>query len=148
MTVPRSTTDAQPPRRLRSAGAILAGLLAVVALSLGTDQVLHVLAVYPPWGQPMHDPGLNFLALAYRSGYAVLGGWIAARLAPHAPVRHALVLAGIGLVLGTVGAFVANFQSDLGPAWYPVALALTSPPLTWLGGILYRPRSPAVPSGA
>ena len=34
-----------------------------MTLSLGTDQALHVLRVYPPWGQPMHPPWLNLLAL-------------------------------------------------------------------------------------
>jgi hypothetical protein len=43
------------------------GFMTVVVLSLGTDQVLHVVQVYPPWGQPMYDPWLNLLALSYRS---------------------------------------------------------------------------------
>jgi len=82
-----------PPRRLwRSTGAVLLGLFAVVVVSLGTDHVLHVLEVYPPWGQPMYDTGLLLLALAYRSIYAVLGSTIAARFAPRNPMRHALVL--------------------------------------------------------
>ena len=37
----------------RSTGAVAAGFAAIVVLSLGTDQVLHVLRVYPPWGEPM-----------------------------------------------------------------------------------------------
>lgn len=125
------------PRRLgRSAGAILLGFVAVVALSLGTDQLLHTLAIYPPWGQPMRDPGLNLLALAYRCVYAILGSWIAARLAPRRPMRHALILGGIGFVLGAAGAIVAVGQ-DLGPLWYPIALVVTALPCAWLGGRLY-----------
>jgi hypothetical protein len=110
-----------------------------VALSLGTDQVLHGLAVYPPWGQPMHDPGLNLLALAYRSVYAVAGSYLAARLAPHDPMRHALALGLVGLVLSTAGALAA-ITADLGPSWFPVALVLTALPCAWLGGALYRAR--------
>jgi hypothetical protein len=41
--------------------------------------------------------------------------------------------------MGTVGAIVA-IPMDLGPAWYPIALAVTGLPLTWLGGILHRMR--------
>jgi hypothetical protein len=52
----------------------------VFVLSLGTDQVLHVLNVYPPWDQPMYDPRLNALALAYRCVYGVVGSYIIARL--------------------------------------------------------------------
>jgi len=134
------TTPTAPRRRLwRSTGAVLLGFLAVVVLSLGTDQVLHVLAVYPPWGQPMREPGLNLLALAYRILYGVVGGYIAARFAPHAPMRHAVVLGVLGLVLSTAGA-IATIPMDLGPAWYPIALALTALPSSWLGGALYRGR--------
>ena len=130
--------SAQPRRLLRSTGAVLSGFFAVVVLSLGTDQVLHVLEVYPPWGQPMNDPGLLLLALAYRSVYAVLGSYIAARFAPHTPMRHALALGVVGLVLSLVGAIVAVTVVDLGPNWYPIALVLTALPCAWLGGVLHR----------
>jgi hypothetical protein len=123
----------------RSVGAVLLGFVAVVVLSLGTDQVLHVLGVYPPWGQPMRDPGLNLLALAYRTVYAVIGSAIAARLAPRHPMRHALILGAIGFVLSLAGA-MATLKMDLGPAWYPIALVLTALPCAWLGGALYRGR--------
>lgn len=126
-----------PPRRLlRSAGAVLFGFIVVVVLSLGTDQVLHVLQVYPPWGQPMYDTGLVLLALSYRIVYAVVGSYIAARFAPRNPMRHALVLGVVGLVLSTAGAN-ATIPMDLGPSWYPIALVITALPCAWLGGALY-----------
>jgi hypothetical protein len=118
---------------------VLLGFVAVVVLSLGTDQVLHVLGVYPPWGQPMRERGLNLLALAYRTVYAVIGSAIAARLAPRNPMRHALILGAIGFVLSLAGAMAAR-KMDLGPAWYPIALVLTALPCAWLGGALYRGR--------
>lgn len=65
-------------RPWRSAGAIVSALLAVFVLSLGTDQVLHLLHVYPPWGQRMAD-SLFLLATAYRLVFSVAGGYIAAR---------------------------------------------------------------------
>jgi hypothetical protein len=34
---------------------MLAGFLAILILSLGTDTVLHAAGVFPPWGQPMVD---------------------------------------------------------------------------------------------
>lgn len=132
-----------PPRRLsRSIAAIAAGFFSVVILSLGTDQVLHVLDVYPPWGQPMRDPGLNLLALAYRTVYTVFGSYLTARLAPRAPMRHAVTLGGIGLVFA-VGGVIAATQADLGPIWYPVALAVETLPCAWLGGVLHRVRHSA-----
>jgi hypothetical protein len=139
MTVQVTRTSTRPRRPLRSTAAVLLGLVVVVVLSLGTDQVLHVLEVYPPWGQPMYDTGLNLLALAYRSAYAVVGSYTAARLAPRAPMRHALALGFVGLALSVAGA-IAAIAADLGPIWYPVALVLTALPCAWLGGVLHRAR--------
>jgi hypothetical protein len=99
--------------------------------------VLHVLEVYPPWGRAMHDPGLNLLALAYRCVYAVVGSYVAATLAPRNPMRHALVLGVIGFALSLAGA-IAAIRMDLGPGWYPIALAVTALPCAWLGGVLHR----------
>jgi len=131
-----STTEGAPPRRLlRSTGAVLAGLVAVFVLSLGTDQVLHSLPVYPPWGQPLYDTGLLLLALAYRIVYGIVGGYVVARLAPRNPMRHALVMGIVGLVLSTAGVIAAT-RMDLGPMWYPVVLLLTALPCAWLGGLL------------
>jgi hypothetical protein len=132
-------TSTQLRRQLRSTGAVLLGLFAVVVLSLGTDQVLHTLEVYPPWGQPMHDPGANLLALAYRSVYAVVGSYLAARFAPRNPMRHALALGVVGFALSLAGAIV-TIPMDLGPAWFPIALVVTALPCAWLGGVLHRIR--------
>lgn len=126
------------PRNLWcSAGAVLLGFFTIFALSLGTDQLLHALEVYPPWGQPMHEPALNLLALGYRCLYAVIGCYLAARFAPRNLMRHALVLGGIGFVLSTAGA-VATIPMNLGPTWYPIVLALTALPCAWLGGALHQ----------
>jgi hypothetical protein len=122
----------------RSILAIVVGFVVTAALSLGTDQVLHVLKVYPPWGQPMYEPGLNALALAYRVVFTVFGCWLTARLAPRRPLLHALILGAIGFVLSTVGAIVSVTQYDLSPAWYPIALAATALPCAWAGGQLVR----------
>ncbi len=119
----------------RSIAAVAAGLLTVVVLSLGTDQLFHVLNVYPPWGHPMYATSLNALALAYRIVYSVLCGFVTARLAPRAPMRHVTSLAVIGLVAGTLGA-IAAITHNLGPNWYPIALAATAYPCTWFGGRL------------
>jgi hypothetical protein len=120
---------------LRSVAAVFLGALAGAALSLGTDQVLHVLEVYPPWGQPMREPGLNLLALSYRLVYGVVGGWVIARLAPYAPMGHALAGGILGTVASAAGGVVAT-RMDLGPAWFPIALAVTALPCTWLGAVL------------
>ena len=139
MTISMTATPAPPGRLGRSVAALVFGFVAVVVLSLGTDEVLHLLKVYPPWKQPMYDPGLCLLALSYRIVYTVLGSYIAARYAPRAPMGHALILGVVGTVLGTAGA-IATIPMHLGPAWYPIAIAVTALPCAWLGGVLYGKR--------
>jgi hypothetical protein len=77
---------------------VLVGFVAVFVLSLGTDQIFHALHVYPPWNQPMRDPGLNLLALSYRLVYGVVGSYLMARLAPYAPMTHVWVGAVLGFM--------------------------------------------------
>ena len=135
------TSRPSPARQvLRSAAALLAGAVAVVVLSVGADAVLQALGIFPPEGQPMRDPALNLLALVYRTAFGVLGSWIAARLAPAAPMRHALALGAIGFLVSLAGVIVTAGM-DLGPRWYPIALVVTALPGAWLGGRLAAPKS-------
>ncbi len=124
-------------RLLRSIGAVLAGFIAVFVLSLVTDQILHALDVYPPWGQPMTDTGLLLLALTYRILYGVGGSYLVAMLAPRNPMRHAMVMGGIGFVLSIAGGIA---MWDMGAHWYAVAVALTALPCAWTGAMLYLNR--------
>ena len=119
---------------MKSVIAVLSGFFTVFVASIATDQLFHVLNVYPPWGEPMWSPWLNLLALSYRTIYAMAGGFVTASLAPRAPMRHVHVLAGIGTLLAILGAVFAITQANLGPVWYPVLLAVTSYPAVWFGG--------------
>lgn len=132
----RTDTEVNPKSgsAWRSAAAVLAGLVFIFATHIGTDQVLHLTGVYPPLGEPMHDPRLYALALAYRILFSIAGCYVTAWLAPTRPMRHALVLGGIGVALSTAGAFV---MWGFGPNWYPVALILVALPCAWAGGALY-----------
>ena len=131
-----ATTDTESPRSpLRSTLAVLAGFAAIFVLSLATDQVFHSFDVYPPWGEPMRDTGDNLLALSYRLVYDTFGCYLTARLAPRNPMRHALILGAIGFVLSSLGGAAAVMQG-IGPAWFPILLALSSLPTAWLGGKL------------
>ena len=134
----------QHPRRLgRSAVALLAGFIVVVALSLGTDVVLHALGVYPPWGQPVTD-GPLILATAYRTIFGVAGSYITARLAPDRPMLHALTGGVVGLVLSIAGAVATwNGGPAFGAHWYPVALIALALPQAWAGGKIRELELPA-----
>ena len=129
-----------PPRRrtLRSVGAVLAGALAGIFLSLGTDLLMHAIGFFPPLGQPMAS-GPLLVATVYRTIYGVIGSYIAARLAPYRPMLHAMVLGFLGFLVSTIGAVVTwNREAEFGPHWYPVALILLALPSAWLGGALCR----------
>ena len=130
-------SETQRPRRIgRSIGAVLAGLLVGLILTIGTDMVLHAIGVFPPWGQPVGDAPL-LLATAYRTVYGVLGSYIAARLAPDRPMQHALVLGVVGLAVSIVGTVVTwNKGPAFGPHWYPLALVALAMPQSWVGGRL------------
>lgn len=131
-----------PPRFVRSIGAVLAGVLSVVVLSISTDMTMHASGVFPPWGEPMSD-ALFVFATIYRSFYAFVGGYLAARLAPDRPVLHALALGAVGLALGTVGALATwNAGPEFGPKWYPIAIVVTAIPCAWVGGKLVTMQSP------
>jgi len=126
------TETRRPRRTLRQIGAVLAGLLAIFAITTVTDIVLHATGIFPPWGQPMSG-ALFLVALAYRIVYGVLGCYIAARLAPDRPMRHAVALGVVGVVLSTAGA-VAMWEA--GPAWYSLAVIGIALPCAWVGGKL------------
>ena len=127
-----------PRRILRSIGALLAGVFAIVVLSVGTDVLMNAIGISPLPGQPMGD-GLLMLATAYRTVYGIAGSYIAARLAPFRPMSHALALGVIGLVLSILGAVATwNKGPAYGHAWYPLALVALAIPNAWAGGKLYE----------
>ena len=129
----------QQRRILRSIGALLAGLVFVIALTTSTDALLHATGIFPPVGQVMAG-SLFLLALAYRTVYGVAGGYIAARIAPQSPLTHAVLLGCIGLLLGIAGTLATwNRGPEFGPKWYAIAVIVSAIPSAWIGGKL-RPK--------
>ncbi len=117
---------------LKSFGAILAGLIAIFALSTLTDIVLEKsgfmklpFAANPLW--------LMILVTLYRNIYVVAGSYITASLAPDKPMKHSITLASIGFILGVAGAVVMWHEP---PRWYPIALIILGWPSCWLGAKL------------
>lgn len=131
-----SPTTRAPRRLLRRIGAVFAGLLAIFVLSSAADAVLHAVGLYPPFPQRMAD-SLFLLATAYRAVFGVAGCWLTARLAPDRPMRHALVLGSIGVMLAIAGTIAFG---KYGPAWYSVAIIAISLPCAWAGARLARRR--------
>ena len=118
----------------RSILALVVGFVVNIVATLPTDMALQGLRVLPTLGSPMNDQQ-SALATAYRTLYSILSSYIVARLAPRAPMGHALIGAAIGMALALAGA-VATWNESLGPHWYPIALVLLALPTGWLGGKL------------
>jgi len=108
-------------------GAVLAGMVAIVALSTGMDYLLEHTALS---ASDMNTPPLLAFALAYRALFGVIGGFVTARLAPVRPAMHAAILGTIGALAAVAGA-VAMWS--VGNHWYPIALAVLSLPETLAG---------------
>jgi hypothetical protein len=124
------------PRKLgRSILALLAGFAVNVSLSLGTDLALVSIGILPTLGRGVMNDSQSLLAASYRTLYSVISSYVVARLAPYAPLGHALTGGAIGMVLATLGA-VATWNQGLGPHWYALSLAVTALPSAWLGGKL------------
>jgi len=120
----------------RSTLAVLAGLLFILVVTTLVDLALHAAGVFPPMKQPITNR-LALLATSYRIVISIAGAWLTARLAPDKPMKHALILGGIGVVLGLAGV-AATWNLGLGPRWYPILLVVLALPQCWAGARLYQ----------
>jgi hypothetical protein len=120
----------------KSVGAIVGGFAVVFILSVATDAVLEASGVFPPQTQPeLTVWWMLLLALFYRTVYAVLGGYVAAQLAPFRPMKHAIILGCIGVVFAILG-MLSNWGKSA--EWYPMGLVVLTLPSLWLGGKLFE----------
>lgn len=115
----------------KSIWAIFAGILVNVVLSLATDTALEQAGIFPSPDQGLFVTWMIVVAFSYRLVYTFLGGYVTAWQSPSRPMRHVIILGSIGTALCIAGIFVAW---DLSQHWYPIALAATAFPVTWMGG--------------
>ena|SRR5436190_20281167 len=120
----------------RSVWAVVAGVLVIVVVTTLVDIALHATGVFPPMDQPLSNR-LALLATSYRIFIGVGAAWLTARLAPSNPMKHAMILGYVGVVLGLVGV-LATWNRGLGPRWYPFALVVLAIPQCWAGGKIYE----------
>jgi len=118
----------------KSVRAVLVGALAAIVTTTLIDAALHAVHLYPSLDVPIDDP-LALLASSYRLVIGIAAAWLTARLAPHSPMQHALVLGGLGAAVSLLGA-VTTWNMDLGPKWYPISLVILALPEAWLGARL------------
>lgn len=120
------------PPVARSVAAAVVGFLVIGLLAIGTDAIVKasVPGVFGADDRVDSVPWLLIIQL-YVFVYAAFGCWLAARMAPNRPMRHALILGVLGLAFNIAGTIALW---DKMPAWYHiVALALVMP-AAWMGG--------------
>ncbi|NOT76794.1 MAG: hypothetical protein HOP08_17855 [Cyclobacteriaceae bacterium] len=117
-------------KTLKSIGAILAGMITIVLLSIATDYILESNDIFPTREEGKLSTWMLALALLYRTVYGIAGGYVTAKLSPSDPMRNAFILGCIGTALSIVGIVIGW---DLSDHWYPIALALTALPSVWVG---------------
>ena len=131
-----ANTKAPKRSKLRSIGAVIAGIIVIVMLDTTLDVIMHATGIYPPWFQPMRNQ-LWLLAVSYRMIDGIFGGYVTARLAPAQPLAHAITLGVIGIVLSSAGVVATwNKGPEFGPRWYPISLVFIALPCAYLGGWL------------
>jgi hypothetical protein len=119
---------------LRSILAIVAGFVAIAVFALGADAVVRraLPQFFDPGGRSDHA-GMLVVMIIYSTVFATAGAWLTARLAPGRPLRHALVLGALGLVLAVP---VTITHWDTAPVWFHLTTLALTMPAAWVGGMM------------
>jgi hypothetical protein len=117
-------------KTFKSILSVFVGILVIFALSTLTDVILEKsgLMQLPFAANPLW---VKLVVVLYRNVYVAIGAYITASMAPVNPMKHVWILAGIGCMLGILGA-IAMWHEP--PHWYPISLVLLGVPFAWLGG--------------
>src|SRR6185503_4624997 len=125
-----------------SVWAVAAGVLFIIIVTTLVDVGFHILGVFPPTDQPINDRQALFATL-YRIIISIAGAWLTAWIAPSKPMKHAMILGLVGVVLGSIGAAL-TWKLELGPKWYPIILVVLSIPQCWAGAKVHERYTPKV----
>jgi hypothetical protein len=106
-------------------------LRSIVAIGIGLGFMAATTAVWTIVATAGAHP---VATLAVAAGGAIIGGWLAARVAPGSPYAHAAALAALVAVIALPSATGVPQASQ--PGWYPAVLALVAVLGVLLGGKL------------
>lgn len=124
---------------LQSIGAVIAGYLVSALLTGITISALG--ALFPESYKAENIVWVVFNVI-YGCAFAVIGGYVVARLAPSRPFAHATVLGMLMAVFAVIIGYAVSAASPSPeyanqPGWYYPALAITVLPSILLGAWLY-----------
>ena len=131
---------------LRSVLAVVAGYLLIFAATILADVALGLLApdAFPAAGEGFAPVPWMVLILVYSTIFAAAGGYVTARVARRAELKHGLALAAI-MVLMSVGTMI-TYQGRH-PLWFQLTLLVLGP-LAVAAGAWLRARRRGVPAPA
>lgn len=114
---------------LRSVGAVAAGYL-IFAMS--------AVLLFQMSGRAPHQPqplAFEIASVVWGCVFALVAGWLTARIAARKPAVHSAILAGV-IALGALGSMLAAS----GAKWTQLAAVAVMAPCAWVGGIVSRAR--------
>ena len=115
---------------MRSAAAVLAGIIVLVLLSFLIERTVGA-ALMQALGLEKADVPMRLFVVIQTLGCMVAAGYVCAWIAPRAKTKHAVVMGVIQLLL-TIYAMVA--LPSYGPLWISVVGVILLVPAAWLGG--------------
>jgi hypothetical protein len=125
---------------MRSVLAVLAGFAAMtVVVIVATVLAAGMLPEPSRASQATATTAWLAVNFAYSLAAAMLGGWLAARLAPHAPFAHAIALAAVALAMAAPS--ILRGASAGQPGWYPAVMTAIAVAGILAGGRLSRRRA-------
>lgn len=122
---------------MRSIWAVVAGFLFIMVLSIGTVTITRAMSprLFDANGGTTIVAVLCVWTICV-GVFAVVGCYLAARLAPSHPMRHALILGALGLILHLVTLVAMPSVWNMTPNWYNIVNLVLVMPYAWLGGRL------------
>lgn len=118
---------------LRSIGAVLLGFITGAILSVATDLAFEKMGIMNMTSFKDNPWWIILTVIFYRFLFNITGCYVAARLAPHNPMRHAMIIGVVGTILGIIGSII---MWDQAVAWYNISIILISIPSAWIGATI------------
>ena len=120
------------------ARSILAVMIGYLTFGISAGLLFGISGVDPDvW------PSTGFLAFSifYGIAFATLGGYLAARIAPHAEARHGAI---VGLIMAVIAMVTMIMKWGDSAPWTEIPVIVLMAPAAWIGG---RIRAGSVGSG-
>jgi hypothetical protein len=113
--------------------AVIVGFLTMTVLVLATSAAVAKIARAPGPGLGLYAVNLVMTLLG-----AALGGYVAARLAPSVPMRHALALCALMVVMSALT--IASARQDGPPLWWTAGELAVGVGGVLVGAVQHRAR--------